>query len=114
MSDHNEWRTFELIDVLELTHDVKRFRFSSRGHSKLIVPIGQHVSLKFTADDGSDVIRSYTPTSSDRSTGQIEICIKIIHTPDGRGMSQYVNKLQIGDLILIRGPEVEFYYHAMV
>jgi cytochrome-b5 reductase len=103
-----EWHTFELVDVQQLTHDVKRFRFApqSIGHI-LHIPTGQHVSLKFTAQDGCDVIRSYSPTSSDRATGLVDICIKI-YSPEGRGMTQHVNKLRIGDKILMRGPEVCF------
>jgi cytochrome-b5 reductase len=114
--DKDEWRAFELIDVLQLTHDVKRYRFALQSSDHVLgLPIGQHVSLKYTADDGNVVIRSYTPTSSDRDKGHVDICLKVYSPlpprfPEGGKMSQYVDRLRVGEKILMRGPKVCFTY----
>jgi cytochrome-b5 reductase len=41
------------------------------------LPIGQHISLKFTDDEGKEVQRSYTPVSSNDEKGYVDFVIKV-------------------------------------
>lgn len=88
--DPEEWRAFPLTDIQVISHDVKRFRFSlpSTNH-RLGLPIGQHISLKYTDTDGKEVQRSYTPTSSDDDLGFVDFVVKVYKPllprfPDGK------------------------------
>jgi cytochrome-b5 reductase len=136
--EKDEFRAFPLIDIVEISHDVKKFRFGlpTKNH-RLGLPIGQHISLKYTDENGEDVIRSYTPTSSDDDLGFVDFVIKIyfknVHPkfPNGKfiicltckylflivsliclggKMSQHINSLKIGDSILMKGPKGQLEY----
>jgi cytochrome-b5 reductase len=41
------------------------------------LPIGQHISLKFTDSDGKEVQRSYTPVSSNEDKGVVDFVVKV-------------------------------------
>lgn len=108
----DQWIPFELIDKCSLTHDVRRFRFSLPSKDHVVgLPIGQHISLKFTDVEGKLVIRSYTPTTNDKDDkGYFDICVKIYSPlpprfPLGGKMSQYLDSLQIGEKVLMKGPK---------
>jgi cytochrome-b5 reductase len=103
LGDGSEWKSLTLIEKENLSHDVIRFRFSLGSDTAVLgLPIGQHISFRYTDADGKLVQRSYTPTSSDTDTGFVEFCIKIyfknVHPkfPDGGKMSQYLYGLNIG------------------
>jgi len=77
-------------------------------HSNAILglPIGQHVSLAATID-GKEVVRSYTPTSSDADRGHFNLLIKSYPTGN---ISKYVANMKIGQTIKCRGPKGQFVY----
>jgi hypothetical protein len=86
-----EWQPYTLVKVEDISHDVKKFRFSLQSpNHKLGLPIGQHITFKYTDTDGKEVQRSYTPTSSDDETGYVEFVIKVYYKnvhpkfPDGK------------------------------
>jgi hypothetical protein len=89
--DPDEWQPFPLIEIETISHDVKKFRFGlpSPNH-RLGLPIGQHISLKYTDEQGKEVQRSYTPTSSDDDLGFVDFVVKVyfknVHPkfPDGK------------------------------
>lgn len=58
------------------------YRFAlPRSDDVLGLPIGQHVSV--TAEiNGKDIMRSYTPTSSDDNLGHFDLLIKVCFCPD--------------------------------
>lgn len=62
------------------------------------------------------VIRPYTPVTSDDEKGYFDLVIKVyfknVHPkfPDGGKMSQYLDSLEIGDTIDIRGPAGKVVY----
>lgn len=62
------------------------------------------------------VIRPYTPVTSDDEVGYFELVIKVyfknVHPkyPDGGKMSQYLDTLNIGDTVDIRGPSGKLTY----
>lgn len=108
----DQWILFELIDKISLTHDVRRFRFALPSKDHVVgLPIGQHISLKFTDAEGKAVIRSYTPTTNDKDDkGYFEFCVKIYSPappkfPLGGKMSQHLDSLKIGDKVLMKGPK---------
>ena len=88
--NREKWQNFPLIKVEKISHDVKKFTFGlpSKDHV-LGLPIGQHISLKFTDSEGKEIIRSYTPTSSDDDLGIVDFVIKVYYRnvhpkfPDG-------------------------------
>lgn len=70
------------------------------------LPIGQHVSISAHID-GKDVVRSYTPVSSDADRGFFSLLIKTYPTGN---ISRFVSNLNIGQTIKVRGPKGQFVY----
>lgn len=105
-----------LIEKYEISHDTKRFRFGLPTSDHIMgLPIGQHIHL--IADiNGENVIRAYTPVSSDEDKGYVDLVIKVyaknVHPkfPNGGKMSQFVDALKIGDTIAFRGPTGKLKY----
>lgn len=112
------WHEFPLIKVDDISHDVKRFRFGLQSPDHVLgLPIGQHISFKYTeADTGKVVQRSYTPSSSDDEIGYVEFVVKIYYKnvhpkfPEGGKMSQHLAGLKIGDKMLMMGPKGHLTY----
>lgn len=111
----DDFRPFPLIRKDILSHDTRRFTFALPSKNHILgLPIGQHVSLKFTNTEGKDVTRSYTPVESNR--GEVSLVIKVYRPapprfPNGGAMSQHLDDLKIGDPILLKGPKghLEFF-----
>jgi cytochrome-b5 reductase len=70
------------------------------------LPIGQHVSIAATID-GKEIVRSYTPTSSDADRGHFNLLIKSYPTGN---VSKYIANLRIGQTIRVKGPKGQFVY----
>ena len=67
-----------LIEKEEITHDVRRFRFSLPSKKHILgLPVGRHVSLSYTDDEGKLVARTYTPVSSDDEKGYVDFVLKV-------------------------------------
>ncbi len=96
--DVDEWRAFPLIEIESISHDVKKYRFGlpSPNH-RLGLPIGQHISLKYIDENGKEVQRSYTPTSSDEDLGVVDFVVKVyfknVHPkfPEGNFVTKNTN-----------------------
>lgn len=100
----------KLIDKEKLSHDTRRFRFALPSTEHILgLPVGQHIYLTARID-GQLVIRPYTPVSSDDDKGFMDLVIKVyfknVHPkfPEGGKMSQYLENMDIGDYIDVRGP----------
>lgn len=65
------------------------------------MPIGQHVAIRGDVGDHT-VTRSYTPISSNRDLGRLELLIRVY--PDGQ-LGNYLKNLKIGEEADIRGPK---------
>ena len=108
--DPNTKYALKLIEKIELSHDTRLFRFAlpSQEHC-LGLPIGQHIYLSARIN-GSLVVRPYTPTTSDEDLGHMDLVVKIYPAnthpkfPDGGKMTQYLEAMNIGDSIDVRGP----------
>ncbi|KAH9518803.1 NADH-cytochrome b5 reductase 3 [Bulinus truncatus] len=100
----------KLVDKENISHDTRRFRFALPSPEHILgLPIGQHIYLTAKID-GQLVIRPYTPVSSDDDKGYMDLVVKVyfknVHPkfPDGGKMTQYLENMDIGDYIDIRGP----------
>jgi len=92
----------KLIGKVVVTHNTRRFRIALQTKDTIFgLPIGNHIMLRFFDENGEEVIRPYTPTSSKKDVGYFEIVVKIY--PQGK-MGQYLDHLAIGDMIDVRGP----------
>jgi cytochrome-b5 reductase len=103
-----EYQEFPLKEKFNISHDTIRFVFSlPHENSVLGLPTGQHIAIRHEVD-GKQIARSYTPTSSNKDTGRLELTIKIY---EGGKLTPYLSKLNIGDKVEIRGPKGEMKYH---
>lgn len=56
------WQPLPLVDVKQLSHNTRRFRFALPHQEQLLgLPLGQHISIKGAAADGTEVMRCAHP-----------------------------------------------------
>jgi cytochrome-b5 reductase len=110
--DPEKWLEFPLMQIENISHDVRRFRFFLPNPTDILgLPIGQHISLKYIDSEGKEVQRSYTPISSDDEAGYVDFVVKVYFKdvnprfPEGGKMSQHLNNMKIGDTIMMKGPK---------
>jgi len=98
---------FPLAHKENISHDTRRFRFQLPSSKHVLgLPIGQHIYL--TAHINGDLVkRPYTPTTSDDNQGYFDLVIKVY--PNGK-MTQYLDKLPIGQTIDVSGPSGNLIY----
>lgn len=111
-----KWVDFELIETTEVSHDTRLFKFKLQSpQHRLGLPVGYHMFIQGIID-GKLVMRAYTPVSSDDELGSFTLCIKVyfagVHPkfPDGGKMSQYMEAMEIGDMLKVKGPLGHFEY----
>ncbi|KAJ6188153.1 Riboflavin synthase-like beta-barrel [Penicillium mononematosum] len=104
-----EFQNFVLKEKNEISHNVAIYRFAlPRSTDILGLPIGQHISLAATIEgQPKEVVRSYTPISSDNEAGYFDLLIKAY--PQGN-ISKYLTQLKIGDNMKVRGPKGAMVY----
>ncbi|TKX25742.1 NADH-cytochrome b5 reductase-like protein 1 [Elsinoe australis] len=104
-----DYQPFPLSEKYNLTHDTIRLVFAlPHENSVLGLPTGQHIAIRHKFGDGKEVFRSYTPTSSNKDRGRLELSVKIY--PDG-ALTPWLKELNPGDMVDIRGPKGEMKYH---
>ncbi|KAL4853280.1 NADH--cytochrome b5 reductase 1 [Chlorella vulgaris] len=105
----NTWQPLTLVDVKQLSHNVRRFRFALPHQEQLLgLPLGQHVSIKGSSKNGGgEVFRPYTPTTAIMQRGYVDFVIKLY--PEGQ-MSQVLAAAEVGDSLLFKGPKGRFQY----
>ncbi|GAX75762.1 hypothetical protein CEUSTIGMA_g3205.t1 [Chlamydomonas eustigma] len=110
--------SLKLSERIEVSHDTRIFRFAlpSEEH-RLGLPCGKHVFV-YAKIDGESVMRAYTPISGDDDKGKLDLLIKVYfagknpaHPPGGK-LSQYLDKLNIGDEVTFKGPVGHFTYEG--
>ena len=86
-----------------------RYRFKLPRSSDILgLPIGQHISLAATiAGQPKEVVRSYTPISSDEDKGHFDLLIKSYPTGN---ISKHVAGLEIGQKMKVKGPKGAMVY----
>lgn len=109
----------KLVDKEIISHDTRRFRFKLPSPDHILgLPVGQHIFLTAKID-GNLVIRPYTPVSSDDDKGFMDLVVKVyfknVHPkfPDGGKMSQYLERMSIGDFMDVRGPNGLLIYEGL-
>lgn len=103
------FQEFELKEKTILSHNTAIYRFAlPRPTDILGLPIGQHISIAATLPgQPKEVVRSYTPISSDLDLGRVDLLIKAYPTGN---ISKYVAGLAIGEKIKVRGPKGAMVY----
>ncbi|OOF99543.1 hypothetical protein ASPCADRAFT_503564 [Aspergillus carbonarius ITEM 5010] len=104
-----EFQHFTLKEKNEISHNVTIYRFAlPRPTDILGLPIGQHISLAATIEgQPKEVVRSYTPISSDNEAGYFDLLVKAY--PQGN-ISKYLTTLQVGQTMKVRGPKGAMVY----
>lgn len=115
--DPATFRTFPLASKTLISHNtaIYRFRLPTPRHV-LGLPIGQHISLaaslpvtdpKTGVTETKEVVRSYTPISSDVTPGHFDLLIKSYPTGN---ISRHLATLNIGDTMRVKGPKGAMVY----
>jgi len=118
LKDPNIKYPLKLVDKEVISHDTRRFRFALPSMEHILgLPVGQHIYLTAKVN-GELVIRPYTPVSSDDDKGYMDLVIKVYFKdthpkfPAGGKMSQYLEDMEIGSTIDVRGPNGLIQYTA--
>ncbi|KAH8120119.1 NADH-cytochrome b5 reductase [Phellopilus nigrolimitatus] len=106
--DPQEWKEFPLVAKFTISPNTALYRFGlPRENDILGLPIGQHISVQAEIN-GKNIMRSYTPTSSDDDLGHFDLLVKAYELGN---ISRYLSLLKIGDKVRIKGPKGQFKYH---
>ncbi|KAL0040785.1 hypothetical protein WJX79_005466 [Trebouxia sp. C0005] len=107
---------FKLSEKIALSHNTRLFRFALQTPEHTLgLPIGQHMFF-YAKEKGEMVMRAYTPTSSDDEVGYFDLVVKVYFAnnnpafPLGGRMTQFMEKMAIGDTIDVKGPLGHFIY----
>lgn len=100
---------------VHLVSSVKRqlilysYRFALPNSTDILgLPIGQHISVAATIEGQTkEIVRSYTPISSDENPGYFDLLIKSYPTGN---ISKYVASLKIGQPLKVKGPKGAMVY----
>jgi len=107
--DGTTWQKFPLKEVTRISPNTATYRFALPKETDILgLPIGQHISVQAEID-GKNVMRSYTPTSSDDDKGHFDLLIKSYPTGN---ISKYVATLKVGDTLSVKGPKGQMNYNA--
>jgi len=105
--DPKKWQEFPLDAKIIVSPNTALYRFGLPKKSDILgLPIGQHISVAAVIE-GKDIVRSYTPTSSDDDLGHFDLLVK---SYEKGNISRYLSLLKIGDKIRVRGPKGQFKY----
>ena len=104
-----EFQQFVLEEKTVISHNVAVYRFALPQKTDILgLPIGQHISLAATiSGQEKEVVRSYTPISSDNDRGYFELLIKAYAQGN---ISKHVSELKIGDTMKVKGPKGAMVY----
>ncbi|KAI0784159.1 NADH-cytochrome b5 reductase [Abortiporus biennis] len=106
--DPTKWQEFPLQEKIVISHNTAIYRFAlPHPEDVLGLPIGQHIQISAHID-GKDIMRSYTPTSSDDDRGHFDLLIKAYEKGN---ISRYISHLKLGQTIKVKGPKGQFNYH---
>jgi cytochrome-b5 reductase len=111
------FKEFPLTEKTILSHNTAIYRFAlPTPNSILGLPIGQHISIAANLDvkdpktetvTNKEVVRSYTPISSDVDPGYFDLLIKSYPTGN---ISRHLATLKIGDKMKVKGPKGAMVY----
>ncbi|OCH96478.1 NADH-cytochrome b5 reductase [Obba rivulosa] len=105
--DPQVWKEFPLTEKIVVSPNTAIYRFALPHPDDILgLPIGQHIQIQAEIN-GKDIMRSYTPTSSDDDRGHFDLLIKAYEKGN---ISRYISLLKIGDKIRVKGPKGQFKY----
>ncbi|KAK3715135.1 NADH-cytochrome b5 reductase [Vermiconidia calcicola] len=115
--DPNKFQEFPLMEKTVTSHNTAIYRFKlPSANSILGLPIGQHISLAANLDvkdpktekvENKEVVRSYTPISSDIHPGYFDLMIKSYPTGN---ISRHLATMKVGDTMRVKGPKGAMQY----
>lgn len=83
------------------------YRLGFPNNTKLNINVGEHISIRYIDDNGKQIIRQYTPVTTQFHNNYLDLGIKLY--PNG-AMSQYLRYLPVGSKIQIKGPSGRLQY----
>jgi len=101
-----ELRPFEVLQITQVSHNVKLFAFKLPDNRSLDLPVGRHVTVVATID-GNEVSKPYTPVTLASQKGFFELVIKAYN---GGRISGYMHNLKVGDFVQMKGPAGRFVF----
>ncbi|EIN13550.1 ferredoxin reductase-like C-terminal NADP-linked domain-containing protein [Punctularia strigosozonata HHB-11173 SS5] len=105
--DPQVWQEFPLVEKIAISPNTAIYRFALPHPEDILgLPIGQHISVQAEIN-GKDIMRSYTPTSSDDDRGHFDLLIK---SYEQGNISRWFSLLKIGDKVRVKGPKGQFTY----
>lgn len=101
--------TCKCTEILDLTHDIKQFRFELLEPETIDYVPGQYVQLLTPAYEKSseEVYRAYSISSDPADKSVIELIIRLV--PGGICTTYCFEYLQVGDEVKINGPYGDFH-----
>jgi len=115
--DPVNFQEFPISEKTVTSHNTAIYRFALPTENSILgLPIGQHISLAATLDvtdqktgetKSQQVVRSYTPISSDVNPGYFDLMIKTYPTGN---ISRHLGTLNVGDTMKVRGPKGPMVY----
>ena len=114
--DPRQKRAFPLVLKERLSENTRLFRFALPTPAHVLgLPVGKHVFLYGAAQQhgGNEIMRAYTPISSDADAGKLELVVKVYDDKLGGGMmSRWLDSLSVGDSVNVKGPVGHFVYEG--
>ena len=106
----SEFRNFRLVTSQYETHDSRRFFFAIPDPAASAnIPVASCILAKFVETDGKEVVRPYTPISTNNVKGRFELLIK--RYPRSK-MGTHIFSMKPGEELAIKGPFEKFKYVA--
>lgn len=104
------FKPFKLVASRYESHDTRRLFFALDDPEDCFsIPVSSCVVAKFTDADGKDVVRPYTPITSNSTKGHFELLVK--RYPKGK-MGTHMFAMKPGETLLLKGPFEKFEYKA--
>ncbi|KAF3938270.1 Flavohemoprotein [Dactylella cylindrospora] len=101
------FQEFQLKEKTIVSHNSAIYRFALPGENDILgLPVGQHISIGANIG-GKDIMRSYTPISSDHTRGYFDLLIKSYPTGN---ISKLIGEMKIGQTIKVKGPKGQMKY----
>ncbi|AMD22744.1 HHL026Wp [Eremothecium sinecaudum] len=102
----NQWLDLPITKIEQLSHDTRCFTFALPSEKHVTGLITASALLaKFVTAKGSNVIRPYTPVSSNTSTGSFQLVVK--HYNGGK-FTTHLFGLKENDTVSFKGPIVKW------
>nr|AZL94389.1 NADH-dependent fumarate reductase [Nephromyces sp. MMRI]AZL94390.1 NADH-dependent fumarate reductase [Nephromyces sp. MMRI] len=123
-----------LLEKKPISPDAFRLKFSlGSSNTTLGLPHGQHMVFhcpnpvgsiegewngKPNGEKNAEIMRKYTPISDDKTSGSVEFVIKMYRPNikpqfvDGGRMSRFLDNLQIGESLEVKGPVGKVIYYG--